>query len=197
MIRRLFTVVSVLSLLLCVAGELLWARGHSVTDCWTLRRDRMDSGGCRMIEVMATSAKGTLELIIGHATGPGPASPSFRYSQGPPFTLAYPTFTPALIDKGGFRVVMQPAAVWSGVPVPDGSQTVIDVPDWFIVSIFSFIPLLWSIRQRRRRDVGRRLCPACRYDLHGNVSGTCPECGTPIRSKLDGADQLELINYPD
>lgn len=24
------------------------------------------------------------------------------------------------------------------------------------------------------------ICPVCNYDLTGNVSGTCPECGTPI-----------------
>jgi hypothetical protein len=29
-----------------------------------------------------------------------------------------------------------------------------------------------------RRDRG--LCPACGYDLTGNVSGTCPECGRKI-----------------
>ena len=29
--------------------------------------------------------------------------------------------------------------------------------------------------ERRRRG----LCVACGYDLRGNVSGACPECGTP------------------
>jgi hypothetical protein len=26
----------------------------------------------------------------------------------------------------------------------------------------------------------RRLCPACDYDLHGNTTGRCPECGTVV-----------------
>lgn len=26
------------------------------------------------------------------------------------------------------------------------------------------------------------ICPICRYDLTGNVSGTCPECGSPVES---------------
>ena len=30
----------------------------------------------------------------------------------------------------------------------------------------------------RRVAAGR--CPQCDYDLHGNVSGVCPECGTPV-----------------
>lgn len=27
----------------------------------------------------------------------------------------------------------------------------------------------------------QRRCPACHYDLTGNVSGICPECGNAIR----------------
>lgn len=30
------------------------------------------------------------------------------------------------------------------------------------------------------------MCRICAYDLRGNVSGICPECGTPIRPSADG-----------
>jgi hypothetical protein len=33
-------------------------------------------------------------------------------------------------------------------------------------------------QQRQWKAEGR--CTRCGYDLTGNVSGTCPECGTPI-----------------
>lgn len=33
-------------------------------------------------------------------------------------------------------------------------------------------------------DTGK--CRRCEYDLRGNVSGICPECGTPIRPDTDG-----------
>jgi hypothetical protein len=36
---------------------------------------------------------------------------------------------------------------------------------------------LLARRLRRRAEAGH--CPACGYDLTGNVSGVCPECGTP------------------
>ncbi|MBN2562781.1 MAG: hypothetical protein JXQ75_17800 [Phycisphaerae bacterium] len=36
--------------------------------------------------------------------------------------------------------------------------------------------LLW--RDRSRPSPGR--CQECGYDLTGNTSGICPECGTPI-----------------
>jgi len=37
----------------------------------------------------------------------------------------------------------------------------------------------WLARREALRSQGR--CPSCAYDLSGNVSGTCPECGTAIQ----------------
>ena len=34
-------------------------------------------------------------------------------------------------------------------------------------------------RKELRRERG--LCPHCRYDLTGNVSGVCPECGSEVK----------------
>ena len=36
-----------------------------------------------------------------------------------------------------------------------------------------------AIRNWWRRRAGR--CLHCGYDLTGNVSGICPECGTPVQ----------------
>jgi len=36
--------------------------------------------------------------------------------------------------------------------------------------------VIYQIRKRPRKGY----CAACDYDLTGNVSGRCPECGTPI-----------------
>jgi len=38
-------------------------------------------------------------------------------------------------------------------------------------------------RQRRERAKGR--CTTCDYDLTGNVSGRCPECGTSVGARAD------------
>lgn len=38
--------------------------------------------------------------------------------------------------------------------------------------------IIWVVRSRRIR--ARDACRNCGYDLAGNESGTCPECGTPL-----------------
>jgi hypothetical protein len=40
--------------------------------------------------------------------------------------------------------------------------------------------LRWLPRHERWTRTTGGLCPICAYDLTGNVSGTCPECGTTI-----------------
>jgi hypothetical protein len=61
-----------------------------------------------------------------------------------------------------------------------------------VVSLFGF----WYCTTKRVRPIleeeRRRLrgtCGVCGYNLTGNVSGTCPECGTPVPA---GDDQLPV-----
>jgi hypothetical protein len=73
----------------------------------------------------------------------------------------------------------------------------------FIV-VFAIITLFWAHRYWRRfkylrwkwRAIGyyekqdrlrRGLCVNCGYDLTGNLSGTCPECGTAVPRKREPA----------
>lgn len=46
-----------------------------------------------------------------------------------------------------------------------------------VVAVVGFAAL---IQRRRALFVPPGHCPHCRYDLTGNESGKCPECGTPI-----------------
>jgi hypothetical protein len=42
--------------------------------------------------------------------------------------------------------------------------------------------LMWLDARDRRKlaAAGNNRCPACGYDLTGNVSGVCPECGGKV-----------------
>ena len=57
-------------------------------------------------------------------------------------------------------------------------------PVWAVVLLFGAYPAIALIRQPARRRRYRRehgLCVKCGYDLTGNVSGTCPECGGEVK----------------
>jgi hypothetical protein len=77
------------------------------------------------------------------------------------------------IDGGGFRYVRITSAGmrrWN-----------LALPAWFLVVITAALPLARTARRmgtRNRRRPGH--CPACGYDLTGNVSGVCPECGKGV-----------------
>ncbi len=56
------------------------------------------------------------------------------------------------------------------------------LPAWLLLAplwlafLVALVPIIWLLRNRNHPP-GR--CPACGYDLRGNLSGRCPECGTP------------------
>ena len=43
--------------------------------------------------------------------------------------------------------------------------------------IFTILPTIWLYKWNKRRKLGPNACPACGYDLTGNETGVCPECG--------------------
>ena len=53
------------------------------------------------------------------------------------------------------------------------------IPHWGLLLLFATYPTLAFIRGplRRWRRKKRGLCLKCGYDLTGNESGVCPECG--------------------
>jgi len=65
-------------------------------------------------------------------------------------------------------------------------STIIDtadirVPIWFIAMCAAALPsvAIFKLTRMRRRSRGN-ICPCCGYDLTGNVSGVCAECGRAL-----------------
>jgi hypothetical protein len=61
-------------------------------------------------------------------------------------------------------------------------------PAWSISLLFAILPLLRMAafirsmkgQRRYRFRAANKLCQTCSYNLMGNTSGVCPECGTPV-----------------
>ena len=78
-----------------------------------------------------------------------------------------------------FRSYIPPDAVW--VPRTRPATHTIAFPMRLPFALFALAPATYFaagvLRRWRRRQRGE--CVACGYNLTGNVSGVCPECGTP------------------
>ncbi len=82
-----------------------------------------------------------------------------------------------------YRAIPAKDRRWPWIPLPrwerdtDRSGRTLDVvrvPIWMLlIPSLGMAARLW--RASRAPEVGR--CPSCRYDLSGNASGACPECG--------------------
>lgn len=75
---------------------------------------------------------------------------------------------------GAFSLLVFPR----GILNDNGGALFLTLPHWF-VSVVCVIPptiILYRHRCKRKRQ-SRSLCASCGYDLRGNISGICPECG--------------------
>lgn len=61
------------------------------------------------------------------------------------------------------------------------------IPSWTLIVLFSLLPTFWLYRWRFHPVRLPGECRRCGYDLTGNASGVCPECGAPITVKQESA----------
>ena len=60
----------------------------------------------------------------------------------------------------------------------DVGVTVLAIPCWFLPILFSAYPIFAGFRAlSRHHNLEHGLCMKCGYNLVGNTSGVCPECG--------------------
>jgi hypothetical protein len=80
---------------------------------------------------------------------------------------------------------------------PEGIWTLYFEPLWTLVLYLAFAPVGLGMDKvldaRRRFSLG--YCRACGYNLTGNVSGVCPECGSTVPQGAV-SDQQSAVNHP-
>ena len=53
----------------------------------------------------------------------------------------------------------------------------VSMPYWFLAVLTASLPAVSLLHKRRLHF---QVCPICSYNLTGNTSGVCPECGTAV-----------------
>ena len=51
---------------------------------------------------------------------------------------------------------------------------------YWLAVLLLVLPAKRVLTARSRRPVGQGLCHTCHYNLNGNISGVCPECGSSV-----------------
>lgn len=184
--RLLFTLISATSLLLFVLTMTLLVRSYWTGDLL----QKGDTGSLvgnspSAFDVQIESAKGLLlfrrfELQIYEAM-PGYTYHRIRYMRLRHFDadqlFAETARAWAFRPTAGFGWKRETASGDYGKQ----SSIEISVPLWLIAIPFAVLPfravISWCRAKNRRANNG---CTKCGYNLTGNASGVCPECGTKL-----------------
>ena len=164
MIGRLFTVASVLSLLLCIGVVPLWLRSY-----W-----RHDYAGVRvrssLVAVQSNMGHVALVRITAHAGEPRRNWQLVRGSETASFNFIWDTSGGEQFSHGREEFLS-----------PRG-RTVLEcwtTPYWLWAVLTFILPAAMVIRRRAHPHDDPQRCRRCGYDLRASAD-RCPECGTPI-----------------
>jgi len=69
------------------------------------------------------------------------------------------------------------------------------LPSPVIVAVSLIVPAWWGFRRAvKNRNSRQNLCRACSYDLTGNTSGVCPECGRAVAGDFNAMKRKERVD---
>lgn len=178
MIRRIFTIASAISVVICIASIVIWIRSYFDSDALYVTYHSRPYVRHIHRRYRVVTLYGFVTLHI--KTGRGFIRIE-TYDNGasetpiPLATIERGLSVPADLFSVGHRVTS-----WLGFGYSNIDSAYI-FPMWIVTVVFAALPVL-----REGRVVVRRLrhstnrCPKCSYDLTGNESGVCPECGSPV-----------------
>jgi hypothetical protein len=169
MLRRLLNLLTLLSLLLCLAVCVLWVRGVFVSDVVTFRH----TAELRpRVEVWLSSFTGGIGLVVrkDHQRADGRRWVWESEAPGGYSKMGWPT--ESSLNRLGFGVSTWHTSLHSMYSAV--------APAWFLAIVSATLPSVWAMREYNRRREARRAgmgqCPRCGYDLRATPD-RCPECG--------------------
>ena len=165
MIHRPLNTLTAVSLLLCVAVGMVWVRSYRYMEHFAVQDTAVGTAWVRRLGDATSSAPAPYAYVPTAGVQHQRLAPIDLDSVRPPAMAT---------DRGwlGFRYIV--------VRKFEETRFIIVFPWWVVAGALSLLPARWIItRYRNRHRRGPGDCPVCGYDLTSNVSGVCPECGTP------------------
>ena len=194
MIRRLFSILPALSLVVCIATSVLWVRSYWRSDAAILfgTLGPADTSYGTIIY----SGRGSIFFRIDHSHQLDPSTlPElrpwfFHYgSDDDPESCSQNNLGDGWqSSRFGFGVLHDWGTRYAWRAAPTTRKVATELlwayalwfPHWLVVLLSAVPPLRWGLRTRQRRRRTRAgLCLNCGYDLRASTE-RCPECGTPI-----------------
>jgi hypothetical protein len=173
--KRLFTCLTILSLILCLATVALWVRSYWRYDTLAHGSSGTDGFGSLGIE----SKYGELYLSAAHYYAN--LNYSNLYNEAPGWSFGEHRFltldTHMDFAKKHVKHQLVGFGSFNGDLRPVGFLRSIWLPHWFLALLFAILPTLRLrsiLRNRHRHRAG--FCQHCGYDLRATPD-RCPECG--------------------
>jgi hypothetical protein len=135
MMRKLFTVVALFSLLLC-AGTIWW---------WSSSSDRIDQVTYERHGVQTVNLSGSGGKVVVKRT---------LYSGAPSDSLRQVSFNSVPLDASSTRGdsnVSLLAVSYAQQPTTGGTISTLIIPTWLIVAVSSLFPGMWFVMRMKRR----------------------------------------------
>lgn len=169
--RRLFNFAAVVSLLIFAAACSFWARpNHWYSGVYTTSASGISR---RSYGIAATNSR----LQIWQIAGVSGWNPGLQWTRYPRYRSDFWFF----FDNSNHRWRFLGIAYYAYSPSAGTTSSIFTVHLAWIAAMAAALPAAWCIQKFKAAPPGT--CPFCRYNLTGNTSGVCPECGTPVAGK--------------
>ncbi|MDB5357412.1 MAG: hypothetical protein JWN24_3865 [Phycisphaerales bacterium] len=176
MLRRLFTLLSALSLLLCVTSAAMWVRSERIADQVLCERLTASSGYFRRYSLESVGGRVWVEVLDFQGRTLPSGWSHMSAPTGTPTWHLIPRRMPgdrfvALGFEWSFADAMAPSAY------APRRVFMLGVPYYFVGLPACLPPIGWLRRKVRNRSVTFNVCRHCGYDLRATPE-RCPECGS-------------------
>jgi len=162
--RRLFSIVTVMSLLLCVVSVAMWVRSLSYWDELGFNGDSVQMG--------AAYVDGWFGLGIQGGFGEGWYCGSTRIDNQIDIDWIFDT----LHEVSDYNLSFAGVHFFQNI---EGNNWLVFIPIWMTTLLTLPAPILWLIffrKNSRRYRLAHGLCGGCGYDMRAS-EWACPECG--------------------